>query len=51
MTAEEASDLFSSAHRIAGRLEKEYDATSLTIAIQDGKDAGQTVPVRCSCGL
>ena len=45
MTPEEASDLFCSAHKIAGPLEKEYAATSMTLAIQDGKDAGQTVAV------
>lgn len=46
LTPEEAADLFRSAHMMAPRIEKEYGASSLTIAVQDGKDAGQTVAVR-----
>ncbi|CAG8746396.1 15_t:CDS:2, partial [Racocetra persica] len=44
LTFEEISDLFSSAQTIGKVIEREYHATSLTIAIQDGPEAGQTVP-------
>ncbi|KAF9150534.1 hypothetical protein BG015_007663 [Linnemannia schmuckeri] len=37
-------DMFHSAQRIGKVIEKEYGATSLTIACQDGPAAGQTVP-------
>ncbi|XP_033999902.1 bis(5'-adenosyl)-triphosphatase-like isoform X2 [Trematomus bernacchii] len=40
---DEVSDLFSTAQRVAQLLEKHLNATSLTIAIQDGPEAGQTV--------
>eukprot|EP00003_Mantamonas_plastica_P004405 TRINITY_DN1349_c0_g1_i1.p3 TRINITY_DN1349_c0_g1~~TRINITY_DN1349_c0_g1_i1.p3 ORF type:complete len:106 (+),score=37.97 TRINITY_DN1349_c0_g1_i1:436-753(+) len=34
--------------KIAGKIEKHFDASSLTIVIQDGPEAGQTVPhVHC----
>ncbi|XP_033938457.1 uncharacterized protein [Pseudochaenichthys georgianus] len=42
---DEVSDLFSTAQRVAQLLEKHLNATSLTIAIQDGPEAGQTVKV------
>jgi bis(5'-adenosyl)-triphosphatase len=38
------ADLFQCVHAIAPKLQAQFNATSLTIAIQDGKDAGQTVP-------
>ena len=41
----EVSDLFMSVQRISGVIEKHYKATSLTISVQDGAEAGQTVPV------
>ncbi|XP_049589920.1 bis(5'-adenosyl)-triphosphatase isoform X1 [Syngnathus scovelli] len=40
---DEVTDLFSSTQRVAEVVEKHYNATSLTIAIQDGPEAGQTV--------
>ncbi|XP_040889344.1 bis(5'-adenosyl)-triphosphatase-like [Toxotes jaculatrix] len=40
---DELSDLFGTAQRDAGLVEKHLSATSLTIAIQDGPEAGQTV--------
>ncbi|XP_068749442.1 bis(5'-adenosyl)-triphosphatase-like [Montipora capricornis] len=43
LTEEEVADLFTSTQKIARVIEKAYDATSLSIAIQDGPDAGQTV--------
>lgn len=43
LTEEEVADLFLSAQKIASVIEKEYGATSMSIAIQDGPDAGQTV--------
>ena len=35
-------DLFASTQKIARIIEKEYGATSLSIAVQDGPEAGQT---------
>lgn len=43
LTQEEVADLFLLIHRIGPVLEKEYQANALTIAIQDGADAGQSV--------
>ncbi|KAF9539818.1 hypothetical protein EC957_004946 [Mortierella hygrophila] len=43
LSPEEVSDMFQSAQRIGKIIEKEYGATSLTIACQDGPAAGQTV--------
>ena len=43
MTADEVSDLFLAVHRIGPILESVYGASSLTIAVQDGHDAGQSV--------
>ncbi|KAL5494493.1 hypothetical protein EMCRGX_G015835 [Ephydatia muelleri] len=43
LTPQEAADLMVCAHKIAPMLQKAYDSSSLTIAIQDGKDAGQSV--------
>ena len=43
LTEEEVADLFTSTQKIARVLERAYNATSLSIAIQDGPDAGQTV--------
>jgi bis(5'-adenosyl)-triphosphatase len=44
LTKDEVADLFQCVHAIAPKLQAQFNATSLTIAIQDGKDAGQTVP-------
>ena len=43
LTEEEVADLFTTTQKIARVLEKAYNVTSLSIAIQDGPDAGQTV--------
>lgn len=43
LTEEEVADLFLSTQKVARVLEKAYSANSLSIAIQDGPDAGQTV--------
>ncbi|XP_049589921.1 bis(5'-adenosyl)-triphosphatase isoform X2 [Syngnathus scovelli] len=43
---DEVTDLFSSTQRVAEVVEKHYNATSLTIAIQDGPEAGQTVKLQ-----
>uniref|UniRef100_A0A8V0ZGS3 Bis(5'-adenosyl)-triphosphatase n=1 Tax=Gallus gallus TaxID=9031 RepID=A0A8V0ZGS3_CHICK len=40
---EEVADLFRTAQRVGNAVEKHFCATSLTIAIQDGPEAGQTV--------
>ncbi|XXG68238.1 hypothetical protein AAC387_Pa06g1372 [Persea americana] len=44
LTAEETSDLWLTAKDVGGRLEHHYEASSLTFTIQDGPQAGQTVP-------
>eukprot|EP01104_Vermistella_antarctica_P010158 TRINITY_DN2680_c2_g1_i1.p1 TRINITY_DN2680_c2_g1~~TRINITY_DN2680_c2_g1_i1.p1 ORF type:complete len:168 (+),score=36.54 TRINITY_DN2680_c2_g1_i1:78-506(+) len=43
LTEDEVSDLFASVQKVSRVLQKEYDCPALTIAIQDGKEAGQTV--------
>ncbi|XP_067243573.1 bis(5'-adenosyl)-triphosphatase isoform X1 [Chanodichthys erythropterus] len=40
---EEVADLFMTTQRVANGIEKHFQASSLTIAIQDGPEAGQTV--------
>ncbi|RXN06921.1 bis(5 -adenosyl)-triphosphatase [Labeo rohita] len=40
---DEVADLFTTTQRIANVIEKHFRASSLTIAIQDGPEAGQTV--------
>ncbi|KAF7646869.1 hypothetical protein LDENG_00181300 [Lucifuga dentata] len=40
---DELADLFSATQKVATVVEKHFNATSLTIAIQDGPEAGQTV--------
>ncbi|KAI9264858.1 HIT-like domain-containing protein [Phascolomyces articulosus] len=44
LSAEEATDMMLSAQKIGNVVEKEYQCTSLTTVIQDGPQAGQTVP-------
>lgn len=44
LTAEEVSDLFLSVQTIGSRIERETGAQSLTVAVQDGPYAGQSVP-------
>ncbi|XP_069559343.1 bis(5'-adenosyl)-triphosphatase-like isoform X2 [Brachyistius frenatus] len=43
---DELADLFSTTQRVADLVEKHFNATSLTIAIQDGPEAGQTVKLQ-----
>ncbi|NXV41104.1 FHIT triphosphatase, partial [Uria aalge] len=40
---EEVADLFHTAQRVGNVVEKHFCGTSLTISIQDGPEAGQTV--------
>uniref|UniRef100_A0A7N0TI67 Bis(5'-adenosyl)-triphosphatase n=1 Tax=Kalanchoe fedtschenkoi TaxID=63787 RepID=A0A7N0TI67_KALFE len=44
LTAEETTDLWLAAQKIGAQLEKYHNASSLTFTIQDGPQAGQTVP-------
>ncbi|KAF2763118.1 HIT-like protein [Pseudovirgaria hyperparasitica] len=41
---EEVHDLFQTVQRVSRMIERVFHATSLNIAIQDGADAGQSVP-------
>ncbi|XP_067361435.1 bis(5'-adenosyl)-triphosphatase isoform X2 [Channa argus] len=43
---DELADLFSTTQKVANLVEKHFNATSLTIAIQDGPEAGQTVKLQ-----
>lgn len=45
LTQEEIADLFQTAVKVQNVLEKAYSAQSTTLTVQDGKYAGQTVPV------
>ncbi|XP_066554019.1 bis(5'-adenosyl)-triphosphatase isoform X2 [Amia ocellicauda] len=42
---EEVADLFKATQRVANVVEQHFQGSSLTIAIQDGPEAGQTVKV------
>ena len=44
LSEEEAIDLILSVQRVSRIIEKVYEATSLSLAIQDGPEAGQSVP-------
>ncbi|PGH20085.1 hypothetical protein AJ80_03735 [Polytolypa hystricis UAMH7299] len=44
LTAEETAQLFLTVRRVGRMVERVYNASSLNIAIQDGIDAGQSVP-------
>ncbi|KAI9503049.1 Dinucleoside triphosphate hydrolase [Coemansia spiralis] len=44
LTSEEVSDLLVQGQRVSKVIERVYKASSLTLAIQDGAAAGQTVP-------
>ena len=46
LSATEVTDLFAVVHKISRVIEKSYEGDSLTISIQDGESAGQSVPVR-----
>jgi bis(5'-adenosyl)-triphosphatase len=43
LSSAEVADLWQLAQRVGSRLEAHYAASSLTLAIQDGPQAGQTV--------
>ncbi|XP_059926285.1 bis(5'-adenosyl)-triphosphatase isoform X2 [Gadus macrocephalus] len=43
---EEVADLFSTTQRVASLVERHFNASSLTISIQDGPEAGQTVKLQ-----
>ena len=45
LNSEEINDLFQSTQLIAKKIEEFYQAKSLSIAIQDGQYAGQTIRV------
>ena len=44
LTVEEVQDLFLTVQRIGRVIERAFHGTSLNIALQDGVDAGQSVP-------
>lgn len=44
LTPDEVTDLFLAAQRVSRVVERLYDASALNIAVQDGEDAGQSVP-------
>ncbi|XP_020253683.1 bifunctional bis(5'-adenosyl)-triphosphatase/adenylylsulfatase FHIT [Asparagus officinalis] len=44
LTADETTDLWLTAKEVGGKLEQYHEASSLTFGIQDGPQAGQTVP-------
>jgi bis(5'-adenosyl)-triphosphatase len=44
LTPAEATDLFLTVRRVGRMVERVYGASSLNVAIQDGPDAGQSVP-------
>jgi bis(5'-adenosyl)-triphosphatase len=44
LTAAEVSDLFLTVQRVSRMVERVFKASALNIAIQDGVDAGQSVP-------
>lgn len=44
LTADEVSDLFLTVQKVGRMVERAFKASALNIAIQDGSDAGQSVP-------
>lgn len=44
LTPAETSDMFQTVRRVGRMIERVYDASSLNVAVQDGVDAGQSVP-------
>ena len=44
LTHTEVTDLFLTVQRVGRMIERVYDGTSLNVAMQDGADAGQSVP-------
>ena len=45
----EISDVFNTVQTVSNVIKKHFNGTSLTVAVQDGKDAGQTVKVTYQC--
>ena len=43
LTSDEVTDLFLCVHHVGPVLQQAFSGTALTITLQDGKDAGQTV--------
>ncbi|KAI6657611.1 Fragile histidine triad L homeolog [Oopsacas minuta] len=43
LTPDEVSDLFLTVQKVSNIIEKMYNATALTISMQDGEDAGQSI--------
>ncbi|ELU15893.1 hypothetical protein CAPTEDRAFT_196003 [Capitella teleta] len=43
LSPSEVSDLFQAVHKVSSVIEGQFGGTALTVAIQDGADAGQTV--------
>jgi bis(5'-adenosyl)-triphosphatase len=43
LTPEEATDMILTTQKISSVIEKHYQASSITFAMQDGPEAGQTV--------
>ena len=46
LTHTEVTDLFLTVQRVGRMIERVYNGTSLNVAMQDGIDAGQSVPVK-----
>ena len=44
LNGEETADLFNTVRRVSRTLERLYSATAMNVAVQDGVDAGQSVP-------
>jgi bis(5'-adenosyl)-triphosphatase len=44
LSAAEVQDLFLTVQRVSRTIERVFEASALNIAIQDGEDAGQSVP-------
>jgi bis(5'-adenosyl)-triphosphatase len=44
LTPNEVSDIYAQVHRISPVLERHYGCSAANIAMQDGSDAGQSVP-------
>lgn len=45
LTPSETADLFTTVQSVSNATQKHFKGTSLTIALQDGKEAGQSVQV------
>ena len=46
LTSEEVQDLFLTAQRVSNIVKLHYKSKALTVSMQDGKEAGQSVEVR-----